>query len=238
MRKLIPCFCIRTERVGAFGYMDIFPLIHTPDPTKVKIIEREQNEDEPLLLQTKFGRTVPLFLVVPDHAESKLEASVDKLFDKGGSGNQTEHRGFTGSGGGADIQLVSEATDTVAEDVAPLQPRPGKSRSAVQRLLAGAVLNADVKGEAIPTLPFMTSSVSATLERANVADAKVDSLVRSFVLVMIVVTAVTSMVDPALVVKEKHVKPSLFFANSSSAGGADPNTGVFLNLYGSDFLVS
>ncbi|GKG38938.1 hypothetical protein Tco_0460650, partial [Tanacetum coccineum] len=41
----------------------------------------------------------------------------------------------------------------------------GKSRSAIQRLLVGAVLNADVRGEAIPTLPFVTSFVSATSER-------------------------------------------------------------------------
>ncbi|GKG03115.1 hypothetical protein Tco_0310751, partial [Tanacetum coccineum] len=147
----------------------------------------------------------------------------------------------------------------------------GKSRSAVQRLLIGAVLNADVKGEAIPTLTFVTSSVSATPERegrdhtdsvvgpnlrtistpqrfvissdssyhsgANVVKAEVDSLIRSSVLVMIVVTTVTSTVSPALVVKEKPVKHSLFSTDSSSAGGADPNTGVFLDLSGSDFLV-
>ncbi|GKG63170.1 hypothetical protein Tco_0638817, partial [Tanacetum coccineum] len=38
----------------------------------------------------------------------------------------------------------------------------GKSKSVVQQLLAGAVQNAVVRGEPIPTLPFMTSSVSAT----------------------------------------------------------------------------
>ncbi|GKF21654.1 hypothetical protein Tco_0070292 [Tanacetum coccineum] len=45
----------------------------------------------------------------------------------------------------------------------------GKSRFAVQRLLAGAVQNAEVRGEPIPTLPFVTSSVSATLEREDEA---------------------------------------------------------------------
>ncbi|GKE52049.1 hypothetical protein Tco_1487205, partial [Tanacetum coccineum] len=35
---------------------------------------------------------------------------------------------------------------------------------AIQRLLAGAALNAEVKGEAVPTLPFVTSSVSAMPE--------------------------------------------------------------------------
>ncbi|GKG03075.1 hypothetical protein Tco_0310711, partial [Tanacetum coccineum] len=94
----------------------------------------------------------------------------------------------------------------------------GKSRSAVQRLLVGAILNDDVRGEAIPTLPFVTSFVSTMPERkgrdhtdsmvgpnlrtisapqrfvissdsshhsgANVAEAEVDSLVRSSILVM------------------------------------------------------
>ncbi|GKA97870.1 hypothetical protein Tco_0825764, partial [Tanacetum coccineum] len=41
----------------------------------------------------------------------------------------------------------------------------GKSRSAIKRLLAGAVLNAEVGIAAIPTLPFVTASVSTTPER-------------------------------------------------------------------------
>ncbi|GJY82713.1 hypothetical protein Tco_0496089 [Tanacetum coccineum] len=41
----------------------------------------------------------------------------------------------------------------------------GKSRSAIQRLLVEAVLNVEVRGEPIPALPFVTSSVSATPER-------------------------------------------------------------------------
>ncbi|GJW34272.1 hypothetical protein Tco_0054304, partial [Tanacetum coccineum] len=43
----------------------------------------------------------------------------------------------------------------------------GKSRSAVQRLFAGAVQNAEVRGETLPTLPFVTSSISATPERED-----------------------------------------------------------------------
>ncbi|GKG18590.1 hypothetical protein Tco_0372888, partial [Tanacetum coccineum] len=38
--------------------MDIFAFIHTPDPTKVKVVEQERNEDEPRLLDTTVGRTV------------------------------------------------------------------------------------------------------------------------------------------------------------------------------------
>ncbi|GJW09963.1 hypothetical protein Tco_1575790 [Tanacetum coccineum] len=143
--------------------------------------------------------------------------------------------------------------------------------SAVKNFLAEAVLNTEVGVVAIPTLPFMTASISTTPKReggdhtdfvaglnhcaigaplrfiiasdsshhsgTNVAEAEVNSLVRSSVLIMTTVTTITSMVDPALVAKEKLVDPSLFYAGSSSAGGTDPTTGGFSDLTGSDFLV-
>nr|GEY23233.1 hypothetical protein [Tanacetum cinerariifolium] len=54
---------------------------------------------------------------------------------------------------------------------------------------------------------------------------------------MTTATTITSLVDSTLVAKERTVKPSLFTVDSSSAGGSDPNTGVFSNLSSSDFLV-
>nr|GEX54219.1 hypothetical protein [Tanacetum cinerariifolium] len=153
--------------------MNIFAFIHTPDPTKVKIVEREQNEGEPLLLETTIGRTVSLLPVMPDRAESELDAD-------------------------ANIQPFTEAADTIVEDVALVQPirqgkrksmvvdageasHPpeklredhgtssgtfvgGKSMSTLKRLLAGAVLNAEVDVAAIPTFHFMTTSISTTPE--------------------------------------------------------------------------
>ncbi|GJW61661.1 hypothetical protein Tco_0110996, partial [Tanacetum coccineum] len=119
----------------------------------------------------------------------------------------------------------------------------GKSHFAIKRLLARAMLNAEVGVAAIPTLPFVTAFVSSTSEHSShhsgptIAKAKVDSLTRSSVPIMMTVTTVTLTVDPALVAKEKSVKPSLFSADSSSGGGANPYTGVFLDLNGSDFLV-
>ncbi|GKE22193.1 hypothetical protein Tco_1433705 [Tanacetum coccineum] len=254
--------------------MDIFSFTHTPDPTKVKVVERERREDEPWLLLTTFGRTVPLLPVTPDRAESELEASVDKLFDEGGSGNQAEQGDSAGGGGGVNIQPTVETTDTVIEVVAPVQPKcqrkkktvdvdagesshppkklredhrtlsgafvGGKSRSAIQRLLAGDVLNAEVRGEVIPTLPFVTSSVSATSKResgVNVTEAEVDSLVRSIVPIMTTVTTVVPTVDSYAIAKEKTINPSLFGTFSSSAGGTDPTPSGFSDCTGSDFLV-
>ncbi|GKG50719.1 hypothetical protein Tco_0538843, partial [Tanacetum coccineum] len=70
--------------------MDLRSFIHTADPTKVRIGERQCVEDEPKLLDTTVGRVVPLLPIAHARAESELEASVDKLFDEGGSGNQVE----------------------------------------------------------------------------------------------------------------------------------------------------
>ncbi|GKC19233.1 gypsy type transposase [Tanacetum coccineum] len=159
--------------------MDIFAFIHNTDPTKVKVIEREQQEDEPRLLETTIGRIIPLLPVAPDRGE----------------------RDSAGGGKDINIQPVTETIGTVVDDAVPLQPQRqrkrktivsdaggpshppkrlredhrtpsgaslgGKSRSVVQRLLTGAVQNAKVRGEPIPTLPFVTSSVFATPERED-----------------------------------------------------------------------
>nr|GEW84008.1 hypothetical protein [Tanacetum cinerariifolium] len=147
----------------------------------------------------------------------------------------------------------------------------GKSVSAVQRLLVGAVQNAEVRGEVALTLPFVISSVSATPKHecgdhtgaavradlrtfgppprflissdsshrsgANVAEAEVDSFVRPSALVVAAAVATTSTADPAIVVKGKTVKPSMFSADSASTGGTDPAMGGFTDLSGSEFLV-
>ncbi|GKF62521.1 hypothetical protein Tco_0182575, partial [Tanacetum coccineum] len=70
--------------------MDLLSFIRTADPTKVRVGERQRAEGEPKLLDTTVGRVVPLLPVAPARASSELEASVDKLFDEGGSGGQME----------------------------------------------------------------------------------------------------------------------------------------------------
>nr|GEU82497.1 transposase (putative), gypsy type [Tanacetum cinerariifolium] len=180
--------------------MDLLSFIRTADPTKVKVAERQLVENEPRLLKSIVRHVVSLLPIAPARASSELEASVDKLFDEGASGE----------GQCIDIQPVVATTDTIVEDVAPLQPRrqrkrkivvvdasgtshppkklredyralggastAGKSRSAIQSLFTWAVLNAEARGEHIPTLPFVTSSVSATPEREDKSPA--DSVTR------------------------------------------------------------
>ncbi|GKF06244.1 hypothetical protein Tco_0036912 [Tanacetum coccineum] len=173
--------------------------IRTADLIKVTIGERQRSEDEPKLLDTTIGRTVPLLPAAPARAQSELDASVDRLFYEEGSGNKEEPHDFADGDQGAGTLIVSEATKVVAEDVIPLLSRQkkrktivdagepshpakklrdyhgapggpsvaGNSRSAVQRLLVGAVLNAEVRGGLVLTLPFVTSSVPATPEHED-----------------------------------------------------------------------
>nr|GEU97249.1 hypothetical protein [Tanacetum cinerariifolium] len=120
----------------------------------------------------------------------------------------------------------------------------GKSQSAIQRLLVGAVLNTEVLGGHIPTLPFVTSSVSTTPKREgegltdSVTEFNLQTISASpSASVITTAIAVTSTIDPATVTKEKIVEPSLFFAGSTSGNGTDPAMGGFANLSGSDFLI-
>ncbi|GJS24287.1 hypothetical protein Tco_0452919 [Tanacetum coccineum] len=181
--------------------MDLLSFIQISDPTKMRVGERQRVEDEPKLLDTTVGRVVPLLPIAPARAESELDASVDRLFDEDSSGNLAEQGDSAGGGHVVGTPLVSEAAETVVEDVAPLQPKrqkkrktvvsdaggpshpskklredhetstgpsvAGKSMSALQRLLAGAVLNPEVGIAALSTLPFITSYVSVIPERES-----------------------------------------------------------------------
>nr|GEV28490.1 transposase (putative), gypsy type [Tanacetum cinerariifolium] len=194
--------------------MDLFAFIHAPDPTKVKIVEREQVGDESLLLQTTVSRIVPLLLVAPNRANNELETSIDRMFDEGGSGSQVPRHQRKRKTAVAEAGGSSHAPKKLKEDYRTTSgpPMAGKSRSAIQRLLVGAVLNVEVRGDPIHTFPIVTSSVSAMPGHedsshhsgANVAEAEVDYLVKSSVPVMTVVTTTTPTAD-VVIVKEKIV---------------------------------
>ncbi|GKG44497.1 hypothetical protein Tco_0485935, partial [Tanacetum coccineum] len=66
---------------------------------------------------------VPLLPVAPARAQSKLDASVDKLFDEEGSGNEDEPHDSIDGDQSAGTLVVSEAAKVVGEDVIPLRPR-------------------------------------------------------------------------------------------------------------------
>nr|GEW05066.1 hypothetical protein [Tanacetum cinerariifolium] len=229
--------------------MDLLSFIRTVDLTKVRIGERQRDEDEPKLLETIVGR---------------------------GSGEQAEQGDSASGGRGVGIDVVVK---TIVEDVAPADDYEapggptggGKSQSSIQRLLAGAVQNTMARGGITPTLPFVSSSVSTTPERedgdhtklltganlyaigspqrfvissdssdhsgVNIAEAEVDSVVRTSMPIITSATTATPTVDHVAIAKEKLVGSSVFGADSPFAGGRHPIPGGFSDCTGSDFLI-
>ncbi|GKC94195.1 hypothetical protein Tco_1159637, partial [Tanacetum coccineum] len=137
-----------------------------------------------------------------------MEASVEKLFDEGGS---TEQGDSVAEGGqDAKIKLVTAVKDIAVRNVTverlkhPCKKRPaatdasgsshppkklqrdygtsgevvigGKSPSVMKELLANSNLSTEAGVSSMPTLPFVTSSVSATPESEG--DALLDSVTR------------------------------------------------------------
>ncbi|GJT44399.1 putative reverse transcriptase domain-containing protein [Tanacetum coccineum] len=105
-----------------------------------------------------------------------------------------------------------------------------KSMPAIQRLLVGAVQNAErededhtdfVAGTNLHTFSppprFVISSDSSHHSGANVVEAEVNLVVMSSARVITTVTTVTATVDAATAAKEAPTKPSLFGTSSSAA---------------------
>nr|GEX62987.1 hypothetical protein [Tanacetum cinerariifolium] len=193
--------------------MDLFSFIRTANPTKVRIGERQRDEDEPKILETIVGRVVPLLPVAPDCSSGELEASVDKLFDEGGSGEQAE-QGHSASGEqGVGIQLVSGGEEIVYEDAAPLQPRRQKKQKTV-------VVDAGEPSHHVKRLRDDHRIPGGTF---------IGGKSQPSILVITAATTITPTAGPATVVKEKIVKPSLSFVDSALAD-TDPATDGFTDL--------
>nr|GEZ63697.1 hypothetical protein [Tanacetum cinerariifolium] len=196
--------------------MDLLAFIQTANPTKVRVAERQRAKDEPRLLESTIGRVVPLLSIAP--ASNELKASVDKLFDEGASGDR----------GDADVRSVSVTTDTILEEVAPLQPKRQRKRKTVV---------ADAGGPSNPPKKFVISSDSSHYSGANIAEAKVDSIDRSSAPTIATITTVTAAIDAYAMATRAPVAPSLFGVGSYSTGTTDSIPGGFFDVSGSDFFI-
>ncbi|GKC32065.1 hypothetical protein Tco_1039359 [Tanacetum coccineum] len=113
-----------------YAYMDLLAFICVANPTKVKVGEREYAIGEAKLMDSIIGRVVPLLPVSPARVDSELEASVDRLFDKGGSADQ----GDSTAGGGQEAKTeVVTGVRIIADEtmVAGKPKRPHKKRQAI-----------------------------------------------------------------------------------------------------------
>ncbi|GKD33363.1 hypothetical protein Tco_1248872 [Tanacetum coccineum] len=108
------------------------------------------------------------------------------------------------------------------------------------------MLDSEVKIVALPTVPFVTSSVSATLEHEG--GDQTDSVAGAYLQTInapqrFVISSDSSHHLGANVAEaevdsvETPIKPSLLGAGSSSTSGTDPTPGSFFDVSGSKFLV-
>nr|GEV55388.1 hypothetical protein [Tanacetum cinerariifolium] len=227
--------------------MDLLAFIQTADPTKVRFAERQRAEDEPRLLESTVGRVVPLLLIAPTCASSELEASADRLFDEGASGDE----------GDADRKRKTVVADAGGPSHPPKKLREyyrtlggasttGKPMFVVQSMFTGDMLDAEARGEPTPTLPFVTSTMSATPEREDRSPADsvhglnlrtIGAPQRSSAPVIATVTTVTAVIDTDATTTRAPVAPSLFVVGSSSTGRTDSVPDGFSDVCGSDYLI-
>ncbi|GJZ86628.1 hypothetical protein Tco_0658238, partial [Tanacetum coccineum] len=126
--------------------IDLLTFIHVADPTKVKVGEREHAEGEAKLLDFTVRRIVLLLPVTLACADSELEASVDRLFDKGGSVDQEDSA--TGGGQKAKTKVVTGVRIIVDETVVDEKPKsPRKKRQVVTDASGSSHLPKKLRGD-------------------------------------------------------------------------------------------
>ncbi|GJW54060.1 hypothetical protein Tco_0098145 [Tanacetum coccineum] len=110
--------------------IDLLAFIQVADPTKVKVGERERAEKEARLLDSIVRRVVLLLPIASARPDSELEASIDMLFDEGGSADQTNSAG--GGGQETETEIVMSIRFVADENVVTEKPkRPRKKRQGV-----------------------------------------------------------------------------------------------------------
>ncbi|GJS91235.1 hypothetical protein Tco_0773871 [Tanacetum coccineum] len=147
--------------------IDLLSFIRTADPTNVRIGERQRGEDKPKLLDTTVGHhrwtcdsasgggghdvnIMPATEITDTVAETVIPLQPRRL---------KKRKNIAADAGGPSHPPKKLREDHETPSGVSVG---GMSRSAVQRFLVGAVQNAEVRGGVIPTLPFVTSYVSAT----------------------------------------------------------------------------
>ncbi|GKB79821.1 hypothetical protein Tco_0946716 [Tanacetum coccineum] len=152
--------------------MDLSTFINVVDPTLVKVVERERVKGEAKLLEMTIGRTVPLLPVaLADSAigidqnivvEPEVEhfAAETEIVKKVARYHKKRPAAVDASGSNHPPKKLNEDYRTSGGHASG-----GKSPSVIRELLASSILNSKVGVAAIPTLPFVTSSVSTTPEK-------------------------------------------------------------------------
>ncbi|GKA98906.1 hypothetical protein Tco_0826843 [Tanacetum coccineum] len=155
--------------------MDLNAFIRTADPRKVRVVERARTENEKPIVTVAKHRTVTLLPTSVPRPSGELSASNEREFveDAGGSGGGDQEVAFVG--GHCNVEPIVPTTDNItpAASHPPKRLRVdygttggsatgGKSPSVLNRLLQDSRSMVEQGVPALPTLPFITSSVTAS----------------------------------------------------------------------------
>nr|GFB32990.1 hypothetical protein [Tanacetum cinerariifolium] len=133
--------------------MDLFAFIHIPDPTKVRVVERERAECEPRVLETTVGHTIPLLPVAPNRANKVVAVGEPRRLQKK---RQAATEAVGSSHPPKKLKSDYGALNVVAD--------AGKSPSDLGDLLARSMFMVESGVKVAATLLFVISFVSATPE--------------------------------------------------------------------------
>nr|GEV71381.1 ribosomal protein L5, mitochondrial [Tanacetum cinerariifolium] len=203
--------------------MDLLAFIRTADPTKI-FDERASGDGQDADVQPVAVTNDTIVVDVAPLQPRRQRKRKTTVADAGGPSHPPKKLR-------EDFGSLSEISTT------------GKSMAVVQSLFSRAMLEAEARGAPIPRLPFVTSSVLAIPEHsshhsgANIAEAEVDSIIRSSASAIVTVTTITAAIDTEATATRAPVAPSLFGVGSSSNGGTNSVPVGFSDASGSDFLV-
>ncbi|GKB99141.1 hypothetical protein Tco_0985278, partial [Tanacetum coccineum] len=153
--------------------MDLNAFIRTADPRKVRIVERAMAENEGPIVTVAKHRTVTLLPTSVVRPSGEVSASVEREFVGDASVGGGEDEEVTSVGGQDNVEPSVPITDNVGTEI------PGPKRTKKKRVTRGSErtpaashppkrLRADYgtaggfATKALPTLPFITSSVTAS----------------------------------------------------------------------------
>ncbi|GJZ63489.1 hypothetical protein Tco_0619910 [Tanacetum coccineum] len=239
--------------------MDLNAFIRTADPRKVRIVERSRAvENDKDIVTVAKHRTVTLLPTSVVHSSGELSASVEREFVGDASVGDGGDQGFDSIGGQDNVEPAVPVTEHVEIEI------PGPKRSKKKRVTRGSKkmpaashppkrLRADYETAggsatgALPTLPFITSSMTASpLEEGedrtdSVTDLSLRTIGPSARFVVLSDSSHhsgTKSADPevdSLVSKDKRAPHPSVFGSSSSSKKTDRTVSLFTGRSGSGF---
>ncbi|GJW41852.1 hypothetical protein Tco_0070651 [Tanacetum coccineum] len=161
-----PFLSMRAERVE----MDLNAFIRTTDPHKVRIVERARADNEEPIVTVAKHRTVTPLLTSVVRPFGDLSESVEREFGGDVSGSAGRGHEDASVSGYSDAEPIVPVTAGVAAETRLRADYGntsgsvigGKFPSVLNRFLQASQLTVEQGVAALPTLPFITSSVTAS----------------------------------------------------------------------------